>query len=309
VSSTGIPDSTSAPGDGAVARRLTGYLAPQSLPGLRSRPSREKFLRELQHSLKKYRALRIRRFPGSTDPSDPEFQPYLTILESAEAGGKEEAIWLSFLTTLCGPVSGDGARWESVRCLYGAFDGPARWTWDRVQARPESLRAWMTKHRDKVRRLRFGNHRKYETHDPAKRGSTAAIVESYVEWVAKGGNGSQVGIFEEAVRDRTPEAAFDNLFRRIRVKRFGRTARFDWLCLVGNLGLFPLAPGLCYLRSASGPRVGAKRLFGSSGAQDVDGLEEKAAALARALEVPLEVMEDTLCNWQKRGIGTRAESV
>lgn len=244
------------PRGGGVARHLRGYLSRERLPGLRSRLSKDRFLRELGLSLRKYRALRIRRFPGSTDPSDREFHPYSAIRKLARAGDTEEAIWLSFLTIVCGHVSGQERRWESVRCLYGGF-GSTRWTWDHVRAHPGSFREWMMKRRDDVRRLRFGNHRKYETHDP-----TADIVDSYVKWVEKEGGGSQRWIFEETGRDQTPAAAFDALYRRIRVTRFGRRARFDWLCVVGNLGLFPLAPGFCYLR---GPRGRCVARSGCSG--------------------------------------------
>lgn len=291
------------PRGAGVARRLRGYLSREGLPGLRSRLAKNRFLHELGLSSRKYRAMRIRRFRGSTDPSDSDFHPYSAICELARAGNAEEAIWLSFLTIVCGHVRGQENRWESVRCLYGGF-GSTRWTWERVRAHPGSLREWMMKRRDDVRRLRFGNHRKYETHDPTKRGSTADIVDSYVKWVEKEGGGSQRWIFEETGRDQTPAAAFDALYRRIRVTRFGRTAKFDWLCLVGNLGLFPLAPGFCYLRGASGPVRGARRLFGSHAWRSVEVLEKKAVSLGRALGVPLEVMEDTLCNWQKTRRGT-----
>jgi hypothetical protein len=158
------------PRGAGVARRLRGYLSREGLPGLRSRLSKNRFLHELGLSSRKYRAMRIRRCRGSTDPSDSDFHPYSAICELARAGNAEEAIWLSVLTIVCGHVRGQENHWESVRCLYGGF-GSTRWTWERVRAHPGGFREWMVKRRDDVRRLRFGNHRKYETHDPMKRGA------------------------------------------------------------------------------------------------------------------------------------------
>ncbi len=113
-----------------------------------------------------------------------------------------------------------------------------------------------------MKALKFGNHRKYETHDPEKHNSTAAVLESYVGWVTKEGQGSQAAIFAKAIAGRSPEDAFDLLYQAIRVNRFGRTGKFDWLCLIANLGLYPIKPGRCYLSGASGPLAGARKLFG-----------------------------------------------
>jgi hypothetical protein len=155
--------------------------------------------------------------------------------------------------------------------------------------------------------LRFGNHRKYGTHDPAKRGrSTADIVESYLAWVRKNGGSSQEEIFDSALRSRSAQDAFDSLFNEITVLRFGRTAKFDWLCRLGNLGLYPIAPGRCYLRDSSGPLAGARRLFESRGrGRSIEELEDEAKGLTEMLGVPVEVIEDALCNWQKKASADR----
>jgi hypothetical protein len=80
------------------------------------------------------------------------------------------------------------------------------------------------------------------------------------------------------------------------VMRFGRLARFDYLTMVGKLELAPIQPGLAYIKGSTGPLAGAKLLFGNAGATTLD---EWAAQLARNLQVGMQVMEDSLCNWQK----------
>jgi hypothetical protein len=111
-------------------------------------------------------------------------------------------------------------------------------------------------------------------------------------------------IFEKAIAEGSREQAFDSMYRKVKVKRWGRTAKFDWLCLVGNLGIFPIAPGRCYLWGTSGPLNGAKRLFAGGRRVSIDWLEQQSVEFARVLDVPVETVEDALCNWQKRPRGS-----
>jgi len=46
------------------------------------------------------------------------------------------------------------------------------------------------------------------------------------------------------------------------VERFGRTAKFDYLTMVGKLGLAAIEPGSTYMQGATGPLKGARLLFG-----------------------------------------------
>jgi len=104
------------------------------------------------------------------------FHPYTAIRELA-GGNREEALWLSFLTTACGALA-KPSRWVTVRALYSRLGDGGVWSWHRVSAVPREFRDWMVEHRTAVKTLKFGNHRKYETHDPHKRNSTAEVVQS-----------------------------------------------------------------------------------------------------------------------------------
>src|SRR3954453_3508429 len=44
-----------------------------------------------------------------------------------------------------------------------------------------------------------------------------------------------------------PHIIFDHFYRTMAVARFGRLGKFDFLCLVGRLGIAPIAPGVAYL--------------------------------------------------------------
>lgn len=88
-----------------------------------------------------------------------------------------------------------------------------------------------------------------------------------------------------------------------RVHRFGRLGRFDYLTMLGKLGIAPIEPGSAYLwHNATGPLAGARLLFGGAtsarlGARTLDARLEE---LDRHLEVGMQTLEDALCNWQKR---------
>jgi hypothetical protein len=99
------------------------------------------------------------------------------------------------------------------------------------------------------------------------------------------------------------EEAFDALFRSLEpVLGFGRTGRHDFLGLLGLLGLVNLRPGRCYLEGASGPLRGAALMFlgREPDGEPVNRLEAQCRALARCLGVEIQVVEETLCEWQKR---------
>ena len=91
--------------------------------------------------------------------------------------------------------------------------------------------------------------------------------------------------------------AFDSLYRSMEtVIRFGRLARFDYLTMVGKLELAPIQPGLAYIKGSTAPLAGAKLVFANGTATDLD---EWVVQLAGKLHVGMQVMEDSLCNWQK----------
>ena len=85
------------------------------------------------------------------------------------------------------------------------------------------------------------------------------------------------------------------------VQSFGRTARFDYLTMVGKLGLAAIEPGIPYLVSATGPLKGARLLFGGSPTATLSAkdLDKSVADLGGALGFGMQAAEDALCNWQK----------
>jgi hypothetical protein len=81
------------------------------------------------------------------------------------------------------------------------------------------------------------------------------------------------------------------------VARFGRTARFDYLTMLGKLGLAAIQPGSTYMEGATGPARGARLLFGVDASQRT--LDQWVVQLGSILSLGMQEMEDSLCNWQK----------
>jgi hypothetical protein len=80
---------------------------------------------------------------------------------------------------------------------------------------------------------------------------------------------------------------------------FGRTARFDYLAMIGKAGLAPIEPDSTHLRTATGPVAGARRMFETDVRLSIAQLEALADDLGDYLQVGMQAMEDALCNWQK----------
>jgi hypothetical protein len=226
------------------------------------------------------------------------------ITQAKTDGDIDEALWRAFLATHFGRTSCDFApnTSDSAARLLCGFGEEPYWTWHRVSTQLGELRFWIEMHRAEVKTLKFGNHRKHETNsDPEE---LFKVLESIVKWVKQNGGTPQSALSIEGASK--PESAFNILYRRLMghssptqngIYRFGRTACFDMLMLLGDLGLVAIRPGSCYLTGSTGPREGAKVLWGSNYSDVV--LELRAETLAQRIEVPMNIIEDALCMWQK----------
>jgi hypothetical protein len=243
--------------------------------------------------------------PQAADPSDAWwFNPIKAAIIRHREGDTDEAFWLVFLLTYFGRHRRAG--WRYAREVYGACGTGEPWTWERVSADVTGFRDWLDAHRpdltDPSRPGGFGNHRKYESLSGWTAAGTGSVVASYVAWVGDPPeHHTRFGVALAAARG-DPAAAFDMLYRSMAaVHRFGRLARFDYLTMIGRIGLADIQAGQAYLAGSTGPLRGARLLFQSAGEADlpVPALEARAAVLCGYLDTGFGVLEDALCNWQK----------
>jgi alpha-glutamyl/putrescinyl thymine pyrophosphorylase-like protein len=288
--------------DGAkdLSSRLEDFLNKRPLVGLRSTLERERFVEKLRESLRKLQVLRRRTFLGATDPRDTTFHPLRCIIDKFNEGNVDEAVWVAFLCTHFG-WDGTASTRETIRLFYSRRE-EGLWDWTTVVRVPTGVRDWMRANGERLKQLKFGNHRKYESNEAQGNIGTPAVIESFVRWTARYGEGSPSQAFRLFIeRAKNPTAAFDDLFNALEIRRFGRTAKFDLLSLLGNLGILSVAPAHPYLKAATGPRAGTLLMMtgkkkGSLTAEMLDVI----LTLQSALDVPAECMEDALCNWQKK---------
>lgn len=250
------------------------------------------------------------KFIGSSSPSEDvikgnsaKFNPLYSSIYNYRRGNVDEAFWLVFLFVHFGKHIKD--KWNAISALYGAYDGSV-WCWERIQNQVPGFRAWLRKNEgglpaDARCSRRFGNHRRYTSWRDDAPAGTGEAVQSYINWVVSaGGHLNLIKATTEEV-GQNPTEIFDYLYKTMPVKGFGRLGKFDYLCALSNLGLAPVAPGMAYLRGATGPLSGASLLVDNNKEANLgpEKLEARLRPLSDELNINMQIVEDSLCNWQK----------
>jgi len=289
-----------------AAQRLSDLLARhhgtvRRLPGVARTEARDTLAWQMVASLRRLdytRLLKQRPIdPARADPASPLFDPERAAILYARNGKLDEAIWLVFLATHFGKHARSG--WQRLREVYAGSNG-RQWTWAAYSADPAAFRRWLGRHEAHIGGG-FGNHRKYASLRADSEQGTPAVLESYLAWVGQYDSHGQ--LVADLVRSggNDPHAIFDQFYRGMQVKQFGRLGKFDFLALIGRLDLAPITPGSAYLEKATGPLAGARLLYGDSRSADLDPrrLDGWLIELDRDLAIGMQAMEDALCNWQK----------
>ena len=238
------------------------------------------------------------------DPAGDGFDPLLGAMWHLRQGNRDESFWLVFLFVHFGKHRSAG--WRYAREVYAGVGSGGIWTWARVSVDTAGFRAWLHDQQGMLRRegvpRGFGNHRKYQSLDAHSQSGTGAAVETYVRWIDPPRAHDELFTDALVASQNVPETAFDLLYQSMNaVASFGRTAKFDYLSMIGKLGLARIKPGKTYMHGATGPSQGARLLlYGKRDSKArVADLETVLTALGSELDVGMQVIEDALCNWQK----------
>lgn len=286
-----------------VRQKLASFQAQGfSLPGIQSIPARDCFVKQIVDSVRRIQAVEklcVRTMTkGTQNPNNGlPFNPLKASLWHKQNGNIDEAFWLAFLATHCGKNM--RSKWGLPATIYGQLDGSTYWTWDEVLNNRAQFRNWLINNADVIKRGgKFGNHRKYESLKPSR---IAEPFDSYINWIMT--YGDHITTFDQSTSGcSTPSEAFKAMYRSMTVvRRFGRTGKFDFLSMVGKLGLYTIEPDSTYLMEATGPIFGARILFGASGTTSKRDYEQMLDSLGTHLSLPfgMQVLEDAICNWQK----------
>lgn len=243
--------------------------------------------------------------PRRMDPHSDLFDPLRAAALRLRRGEVDEAYWLTFIATHFGKHARDG--WRLARDVYGKLGGPGLWDWKTISGNPAAFRVWLKANENRLSggdgvSRRFSNHRKYESLKASSGAGTAAVFESYVQWV------QPPRTHQDLIRDahklvgQNPQEVFNHLYGQMNaVRRFGRLAKFDYLTMLGKLGIAPIDPGSAYLSEATGPLRGARLLFTGDIRSTISGkiLDQSLLDLESHLSLGMQTLEDAICNWQK----------
>lgn len=274
------------------------------LPGIATQEERNTLVKQMTDSLSRIdyvtaigqRQISQRRL----DPKDAEmFDPLRAAIVHSRNDNEDEAFWLVFLFVLCGKHL--KKKYGLLRMVYGAFHDQFIWTWKIFSKNPGNFSFWLHQHLEDIHKERknfpFGNHRKYESID-----NLDNVLASYANWI--GPTKSHRKFMDTAKNEAgtDPKALFDYLYKSMAaVHRFGRTGKFDYLTMLGKIGLVDIEPPSAYMVDATGPAIGAGLLFGKAfkSVAARRELDELSIQLGEHLGVGMQVIEDALCNWQK----------
>jgi hypothetical protein len=232
------------------------------------------------------------------DPASELFDPVKAAYLYDRSGNKDEAAWLVFLSTHFG--FNRRIKWELTRQVYGALGKGSPWTWARTTGDLAGFEQWFAANASQLAGLPFGNHRKYVSLRPDAEYNLVDTVASYVDWLgANRGFAMLVAEIDHPPTD--AKTRFDRLYRASPIMGFGRTGNFDFLTMIGKLGIADIEPPLPYLQGSTGPIRGAKLLVADDPKARISArqLSPIVVALGANLGLGMQVMEDALCNWQK----------
>lgn len=277
------------------------------LPGIVTAQRKHCWAQQIVSSLRRISytdtLLERRVCPSRCDPHSGVFDPVRGSLHLHRKGRLDEAVWLTFILTHFGKHAVD--EWKLAENVYGSFSAGPVWTFTDYGADVVAFEGMLEANGDSLADASisgsFSNHRKFQSKKPA---AIAKTLRTYYDWQTEfGGFRDRLVATHESV-GQEPQAAFDALFKSMSgVFGFGggRLGRFDFLTMLGKLQLAPIVPGSVYLDKATGPLAGARLLFFGDRDHGITGkaLEHRVDELDSILCVGKQVIEDSLCNWQK----------
>lgn len=283
-------------------RLLHHHQTTRPLPGIADPAARDTLAMQIVASIRRedyFRAIR-NRGPIGADRANPHldtFEAELGVVHLLQQNAYDEAAWLVFLMVYLAKPADSG--WRRLRDIYGRL-GHGLWDWATVGADPDAFERWLAANWQAVGG-KFGNHRKYESLEPGKSRPMGPAVVTYVNWV--NGSGGHQAIFSQTIlaAGNDPHVIFDAFYHTLPVKGFGRLGRFDWVAMLSRYDFIPAGAGSAYLQNATGPKAGMRLLFSNDPDDNVspNRLQQWLDALDADLGVGMEVLEDSICNWQK----------
>jgi len=289
-----------------LEKKLLSLIKQRPMLGVNSKKRLDTLILQIIDSIRriKYVAVIRDKTQGQiyTNPGSEYFDPLRAASWHNQQGNYDEAFWLVFLLTHFG--KNKSSKWSLTRGVYAGLSNKVVWSWENICSDFQAFLKWLHKSQDELKALgSFGNHRKYQSLDAFKYSGTGSAIGSYISWVGPKHSHRQLVKRMQSKTD-SPKALFKLFYDSMNnVMSFGRMAKFDYLTMIGKLHLAPIEPDSFYMEGATGPKTGAKLLF--FGNKNVHVSTAELNDLVKQLDSHLklyfgmQVLEDSLCNWQK----------
>lgn len=230
------------------------------------------------------------------NPSLNTFDPLMAAAWHIRNHNIKEAIWLIFLSIHFGKHRSTG--WKLSQAIYGHLGVNPIWNYDNVSTHIDDFIDWLDENQYILKQQgSFSNHRKYQSLSATNRTGTGETIKSFIQILPQllpenipNHNASRGELFGEFYH------VMDN------VVGFGRLAKFDFLTMLGKFNILPIEPDHPYLQGSTGPINGAIKLYGlENNKVNVKDLNMMVTDLGNNLNLyfGMQVLEDSLCNWQK----------
>lgn len=286
-----------------IKGKLDAYKAIRPLLGIDNPQNEDCFILQIIDSVRRIKYVKLIAenidTPVAANPSSLAFDPLKAAIWYRNQGNLNEAFWLVFLATHFGRNS--RTKWNLVRDVYSGLTNNIVWNWENICLNTNDFLEWLDANHDVLKsRGKVGNHRKYQSLGAYNNSGTGDAITSYINWI--GDNHNHQDLIDKTLQatENDSKRAFRYMYNSMNaVKSFGRMARFDFLTMIGKLGLVNIEPDSTYMTGATGPVVGARILFGQN--VNSNTFEEWFTELEGhlGLEFGMQVLEDAVCNWQK----------
>lgn len=272
------------------------------LHGINDREKRDCFVQQILDSIKRVEYLTVIKNRGISlnriNPNSNYFDPLRAAIYHKNNNNIDEAFWCTFLYTLFGKTRKKG--YGLLKAFYSRLgDQENIHSYLYTKQNIEEVKIWISNNSQALKRDGgFGNHRKYETLNATKRGAGSAI-QSYLDIIGENHETFLNKINEDVYQDKYK--LFDFLYIEFKkINSFSRLSSFDFVTMLGKVGLVPAEPGSAYLKDATGPNSGLKELLDLPNLPNNE-LDEVLNEIGKSFDIPfkMQILEDAICNWQK----------
>ncbi len=285
-------------------KRLNGYRALVDLPGLDDPQNEDCFIKQMVDSYKRVKFIEIIKDRSNDlerkNPHSELFDPIRAAILYMHEGNINEAVWNTFLYVHFGKNL--NSKYDLLRAVYGKLGEDNYWTWPQITSDILGFKDWLDQNISEIKRHgSFGNHRKYQS---LKINSNGSTIDTFTTFFSITDNNFELFTEDIPMQIKADKHQyFDYLYKKFSgIKGFGRLAVFDFVCMLGKIGIVLAEPGSPYLGN-DGPIKGTKLLFNapSSSTNELNTfLKNIGDSAFDDYPFIMQILEDCVCNWQKR---------